>query len=185
MAVQGRLATDGRPATQVATMDRPPVIDTDPAADPGQRIRRILLASDLEAASDLATDWAFDLAAGHRAQLVVVSVIDPIIVGHDGSGGASRPGVRWDEIRDDRQAAAQRLVTRGREAGIASAFLVWTGDPGESIVAAAEAEAADLVIVGSHGRGRLGRLLLGSVSDYVARHAPCPVLVVRTRSGRP
>ena len=114
---------------------------------------------------------------------MVVSVIDPVIVGHDGDGARLRPGVRWDEIRDDRQAAAQRLVTRGREAGIASAFLVWTGDPGESIVAAAEAESADLVIVGSHGRGRLGRLLLGSVSDYVARHAPCPVLVVRARSG--
>jgi nucleotide-binding universal stress UspA family protein len=66
--------------------------------------------------------------------------------------------------------------------GITVSFLVWTGDPGESIVSAAEAESADLVVVGTHGRGTIGRLLLGSVSDHVVRNAPCPVLVVRPAS---
>jgi nucleotide-binding universal stress UspA family protein len=184
MTVESRPAMRGGPAARLTMMEHTPLVTAKPAAEPGGRIRRILLASDLEAASDPATDWAFDLAAAHHAQLLIVSVIDSAIVGRDGVGVPSDPAVRWDEVRDDRQAAAQRLVTRGREAGIASTFLVWTGDPGESIVAAAEAEAADLVIVGSHGRGRLGRLLLGSISDYVARHAPCPVLVVRARAGR-
>jgi nucleotide-binding universal stress UspA family protein len=41
------------------------------------------------------------------------------------------------------------------------------------------AEAVDVVLVGAHNRGPIGRLLMGSVSDYVARHAPCPVLIVR------
>jgi nucleotide-binding universal stress UspA family protein len=63
-------------------------------------------------------------------------------------------------------------------------FLVWTGQPGESIVSAAQAEDADLVVVGSHGRGVVARILLGSVSDHVVRHAPCPVLVVRAASRR-
>jgi nucleotide-binding universal stress UspA family protein len=49
------------------------------------------------------------------------------------------------------------------------------------IVDAAEAEHADMVLVGSHGRGVVGRFLLGSVSEHVVRHAPCPVLVVRPR----
>jgi nucleotide-binding universal stress UspA family protein len=49
------------------------------------------------------------------------------------------------------------------------------------IVSAAEAEHADMIVVGSHGRGAVGRLFLGSVSEHVVRNAPCPVLVVRPR----
>ena len=65
--------------------------------------------------------------------------------------------------------------------GVAVEFLIWEGSPGESVVEAAASEQVDLVVVGSHGRGSMGRLLIGSVSDHVVRHAPCPVLVVRTR----
>ena len=81
-----------------------------------------------------------------------------------------------------RHGAAQGLVARGREIGVNVTFLVWTGDPGESIVSAAEAENVDLVVVGTHGRGTIGRLLLGSVSEHVVRNAPCPVLVIRPAS---
>jgi nucleotide-binding universal stress UspA family protein len=62
-------------------------------------------------------------------------------------------------------------------------FLVWTGEPGESIVAAAESEDVDVILVGAHTRGRIDRLLMGSVSEHVARHAPCPVLIVREIPG--
>jgi nucleotide-binding universal stress UspA family protein len=49
----------------------------------------------------------------------------------------------------------------------------------EEVRGAREAEEVDLLVVGAHDRAALGRLLLGSVSEHVARHAPCPVLVVR------
>lgn len=150
-----------------------PNLQTAPDA-PGA-IRRVLLATDLSQASELATDWALELARQHRADLLVVSVIDP----DEARPATQRRGIRWDQERDDRQAAAQRLVERGRPAGIDVSFLVWTGDPGESIVSAAASEDADLVVVGTHGRGKIGRLLVGSVSEYVMRNAPCPVLVVR------
>ena len=141
-------------------------------------IRRVLLGTDLSRTSELATDRAFDLARRHGADLLVVSVIDP----GDLPGEAGRIGSRWDEVRDRRHDAAQALVARGRAVGVPVSFLVWTGDPGESIVSAAEAERVDLVVVGTHGRGTIGRLLLGSVSDHVVRNAPCPVLVVRPAS---
>lgn len=54
-----------------------------------------------------------------------------------------------------------------------------TGETREAIVQEAENWGADLIIVGSHGRGFWGRMLIGSVSDAVVRHAPCSVLVVR------
>ena len=147
-------------------------------------IGRVLLGTDLSHTSQLATDRAFDLAQRHGAELLVVSVIDP----DDLHPRTDRVSSRWDQVRDRRHDAAQALVLRGRDIGVTVSFLVWTGDPGESIVSAAESERADLVVVGTHGRGAIGRLLLGSVSEHVVRNAPCPVLVVRPASrpsGRP
>jgi nucleotide-binding universal stress UspA family protein len=139
------------------------------------RLARILLATDLSPTTDLATEWAFELARRNEAALLVVSVIDPddLVL----PGGGFR--VRVDQVRERREAVAQRLVSRGREVGVKVDFLVWTGAPGESIVAAAQAEGVDMVLVGAHSRGRISRLVMGSVSDYVARHATCPVLIVR------
>jgi nucleotide-binding universal stress UspA family protein len=155
----------------VITLDGRPV----PPTTEGRQIRRVLLATDLSPTTDLATDWAFDLAHRNAADLLVVSVIDPREIRLPGGGFQ----LRVDQVRDRREAIAQRLVQRGREMGVRVTFLVWTGEPGESIVAAAESEDADVVLVGAHGRGTLGRLLIGSVSEHVARHAPCPVLIVR------
>lgn len=148
-----------------------------PAAAPASRIRKLLLATDLSEASESATDQAFDLASSLGAALLIVSVIDP--------GSLLLPGGRFrariDQVRERREQLAQALVERGRPLGVAVSFLVWTGDPGDQIVEAAEAEHVDMVLVGSHGRGAVGRLFLGSVSEHVVRNAPCPVLVVRPR----
>jgi nucleotide-binding universal stress UspA family protein len=56
---------------------------------------------------------------------------------------------------------------------------VEVGDPGGVIVAVAREIDADVVVLGSHGRGVFKRVVLGSVSEHVLRHAPCPVLVIR------
>lgn len=144
--------------------------------EPIGAIRRILLATDLSEASDAASVQAFDLARSLTAELVVVSVIDPATDPVTGLRGTP-----IDRRRDARLEAAQALVARGRHEGVRVSFLVWEGDPGEAIVEAATSEQVDLVVVGSHGRSGVGRMLLGSVSDFVVRRAPCPVLVVRGR----
>ena len=140
------------------------------------RFATIMLATALSPASQAATDAALDLATTFGARLLAVSVIDP--------GSLRLPGgrfrIRVDQVRAERERFAQALVARGRATGVTVDFLVWEGDPGESIVDAAVSEAADMIIVGSHGRGAVGRFLIGSVSDHVVRNAPCPVLVVRS-----
>jgi len=150
---------------------------TAPSTAAGAGMEKLLLATDLSEASSAATEEAFELAARLGASLLVVSVIDP--------GSLLLPGGRFrariDQVRENRELAAQALVERGREAGVTVSFLVWTGDPGDMIVSAAEAEHADMIVVGSHGRGAVGRLFLGSVSEHVVRNAPCPVLVVRPK----
>lgn len=144
---------------------------------PPARVEKLLLATDLSDASSSATEEAFELASRLGASLLVVSVIDPgsLLL------PSGRFNARMDQVRERRETAAQALVERGRGVGVPVSFLVWDGDPGDMIVAAAEAEHADMVVVGSHGRGAVGRLFLGSVSEHVVRHAPCPVLVVRPR----
>ena len=141
--------------------------------------RTVVLATDLSPTSEAATTAALDLAGTLGARLLAVSVIDP--------GSLRLPGGRYrqrvDQVRGDRERVAQARVARGRSAGVAVDFLVWEGDPGEAIIEAAAAERADMIVVGSHGRGTVGRFLIGSVSDHVVRNAPCPVLVVR--SGTP
>jgi len=143
------------------------------------RFRTVVLATDLSPTSEAATTAALDLASSVGARLLAVSVVDP--------GSLRVPGGRYlarvDQVRAERERFAQELVARGRSMGVAVDFLVWEGDPGEAIIDAAQAEGADMIVVGSHGRGAVGRFLIGSVSDHVVRHASCPVLVVR--SGAP
>ena len=135
-------------------------------------IRRILLATDLSSASEKAAAEALELARALHAELLVVSVIDP-------THGPGPHVARMDQRRAAREVAAQALVVRGRRAGVAVEFLVWEGEPGPAIIEAAAAERADLLVVGTRGRSRVERMVLGSVSDHVVRHAPCPVLIVR------
>jgi nucleotide-binding universal stress UspA family protein len=60
-----------------------------------------------------------------------------------------------------------------------------TGDPATSVVQAAEEEGADFIVVGSHGRTGLGRLLMGSVAEAIVRHAKCPVVTVKAPADKP
>jgi nucleotide-binding universal stress UspA family protein len=133
----------------------------------------VLLATDLTAASEPATQRAIELAGQLNARLLIVNVLGD----HAGSRLA-RPGRRPVEDREDHAEAAQRVVDRARRAGTNASYLIWDGDPVDGIVAAAEAESADLIVVGSRGRGVVGRFF-GSVSMGVLMRATVPVLVAR------
>lgn len=135
-------------------------------------IRTILLATDLTAASLEATDRAIYLAGRLEARLLIVNVLEQRRL----VGGGSHE--RVDQARRERESHLVKIVRAARDAGVTAEFLVWDGDPGGSIAAAAEAENADLVVVGTRGRSGAERMLLGSVSDHVVRHAECPVMVV-------
>ena len=158
---------------------------TSPAANPTSRkdarcrsapapMRRILLASDLSPASERAAEEAIRLAVEAEAQLVVLGVVDP--------GRLHLPGGRFlrrvDQERSRFETGAQLLVGRARAAGARATYLVWEGEPAEAILAASEAEGIDLIVLGSHRRGVLGRLVLGSTSARVSEQARCRVVVV-------
>ena len=144
-------------------------------ARPGA-IRTVLLATDLTRASDVATDQAIEIAGSLGARLLVVHVID---VGRPG-GGPIAPYervVRIDQRKTPLESALLSIVQRARARHTEAEFLLWTGEPGQSVVAAAEAEGADLIVVGTRGLDASGQFLLGSISNYVVYHSSCPVLV--------
>lgn len=150
-----------------------PLMTTSPPAVPVRPFRTVLLATDLTAASAEATDRAIELSARLGARLLIVNVMDTRRLA---GGGAHE---RVDQARAEREAVLLDIVRHARSKGASAEFLIWTGDPGNALVSAAEAEHADLLVVGTRGRSGAERMLLGSVSDHLVHHAGCPVLVVR------
>jgi len=138
--------------------------------------RHVLLATDLSPASAPATEEAIAIARRTGSRLTVLSVIDPRIL--------RLPGGRFlrrvDQEQSRVEAGVQELVMRARASAIPSTFLIWRGEPSETILEAAEAEDVDLVVMGSHGRGRVGRLVLGSTSTRVSTLSKRRVLVVQS-----
>jgi nucleotide-binding universal stress UspA family protein len=143
---------------------------------PGGKLpRRVLVATDTSAVSASAERAGVELAWRVGASLIFVSVID--------LSRLQLPGglfhTRVDQVRRQRELALARIVASARQVGVAAQYLIWEGEPGALVLEAADAEDADLIVVGSHGRGPIGRLLLGSISSYVVDHAPRRVVVVR------
>ncbi len=93
-----------------------------------------------------------------------------------------------ESLRRERFAHAEKIVQRAvealRKAGFKAVPVVREGHPKSAIIDYAAACGADLLVLGSHGYTGAQRFLLGSVSDAVARHAPCSVQIVRIAPGR-
>jgi nucleotide-binding universal stress UspA family protein len=136
----------------------------------------ILLATDGSEEAELAARTAVDLAGktGSELHVVYVLVLPPESL-HDPLGTAEREEFerRWRARLDE---LVGRIEASGGAVGGAH-FRV--GSPATEIVAQAEEVGAGLVVLGSRGLGAMRRALMGSVSDSVVRHAPCPALVVR------
>lgn len=143
-------------------------------------LSRILVPVDFSPCSRAALEQAAFLASRLGATLEVLHVWEPSgFVGPDTLAvvpvTAGQPG--WEEARASVRREVERILPDGAGAA-AVGIRVEAGAPADTILAAA-ASGADLVVMGTHGRRGLARLLLGSVAEAVLRRAPCPVLTVR------
>lgn len=146
---------------------------------------RMLFATDGSAGSQTALEFVLALPyrPADRVEVLSVPVHQLIGTGFEGYG-AYVAEVMEAEIAEARRAAAEavaQLHARGIETGLRLA----DGLPAEAILAAASAARADLIIVGSRGRGRIAGAILGSTARALARHSPIPVLVIRDRRDAP
>ena len=144
--------------------------------------KRILLATDGSDASDHAARVAVDLARVHRSSLSALYVVDPYP--YLGVGEVNPMGFdAYMSAARDQAAQAHARVLEACNAGGPSVpvdmRLVEDVAVLEGILRTARDDHADLIVVGSHGRTGIARLMLGSVASKVVAQAPVPVLVVR------
>jgi len=126
--------------------------------------KHILLATDGSKYSEAAADAAGQLAKRSGLPVTVVSVVT---------------SSHSDARRQEAEQAVAAKVERLKGMGVATSGKVAEGRPDEAIVKAAEDVGADLIVMGSHGRTGLAKVLLGSTAERVIGQAVCPVLVVK------
>jgi len=147
--------------------------------------RRILIATDFSPASRPAFRAAVDLASQGRGRLAIVHVLPSVApVGVGGYVSARMYEEMEASAREWAEKRLDRLVEEARGSGIAARALLLEGSAHEAIARAARKERADVVVIGTHGRTGLERVLVGSVAARIIGTAPCPVLTVRPRRGR-
>jgi nucleotide-binding universal stress UspA family protein len=138
---------------------------------------RILVPTDGSEGVERAVDHATELAAAHGASLHAVYVVNTA------SYGTLPMETSWegvaDMLRDEGEAAVERVKAIADERGVPVEVALVDGTPSKEIVRYAESNDCDLVVMGTHGRGGIDRLLLGSVAERVVRSSDVPVLTVR------
>lgn len=140
----------------------------------------VLVPVDGSPQSDRALDHAFEQFPD--AEIVALTAVDPVAAGYASAPGPDAGGYpgewieqaqdRADSILDD---AVERAAEHDREVDTVRV----TDRPARAIVDYADEEGVDHIVIGSHGRTGVTRVLLGSVAENVVRRAPCPVTVVR------
>lgn len=134
----------------------------------------ILHPTDFSEASDLALRMAYQLARDYSARLVLLNIVEPPVYFGELGAGFNAP-------EEDRKLAEKRIATLLEpDPKVAIERLVREGMAAAEIVREARERPCDLIVIGSHGRTGIGRVLMGSVAEDVARKASCPVLIVRT-----
>lgn len=139
-------------------------------------VERILVALDLGETTKAACAVALDLARAYGAEVVFLHVYD---TSSSEEMQREAPGLYLDQVLDNlRMQVRSQLSQLGEVPARFRVEVVPDGQVADAILAAAEREHADLIVMGTHGRKGLQRMLLGSVAEAVLRRARVPVVVV-------
>ena len=148
---------------------------------------KILLAIDASKYSEAATETLGSAFRTQGTEVLVLQVVEPLVFSTPpqmARGYAPEMAVRiQDQLKQSRESVA-RTAEILRKAGFKVDSRVVENEIRTGILDVAEESHADLIVLGSHGEKGLRKFLLGSVAEFVARHARCSVLVVRTASDR-
>jgi len=142
-------------------------------------IKKILFATDFSECSSNSLPYAVDFARRYGAKLYLVHVLYDIA----NTSGSYVPHFSLDELYKDMEKNAKaelgKCFIEEMRACKDVEYVVLKGTPYEEISRFAEENKIDLIIIGTHGRKGLDRMLFGSTAEQVVRHAHCPVLTVR------
>jgi nucleotide-binding universal stress UspA family protein len=135
--------------------------------------KKILFPTDFSEFSNAALEQAGTLARESGAMLTILHVVDPsesfVDVGYGGF-----------LVEFDEEAVLKKLNSvKPGDPAVRCEYKLLTGNPATEIARFAEKEGVDMIVLGTHGRRGLTRMLMGSVAEYLVRNAPCPVLTVK------
>ena len=143
--------------------------------------RSILLPTDFSECANYALSYAASLARTFGASILCVHVIEPMVptVGYSGMTEPLPIADIADQLEDSAERELPKFAEREETAGLEVEELIVHGEAASEIVRVAKERSVDLIVVSSHGRTGLGRILFGSTAEAIVRHASCPVLVVK------
>jgi nucleotide-binding universal stress UspA family protein len=143
------------------------------------RMKKVLVATDFSEPSEAALQYGCELARTFDAMLDVVHVADNVYTVYGGESYAVPLPDLQREIEEDVQRQVKALLSGEDKTALrATAVVVTAVGKAEAIVEYAQAHEIDVIVMGTHGRGALGHLFMGSVAERVVRMARCPVLTV-------
>ena len=144
-------------------------------------IRSILLPTDFSECANYALSYAASFARQAGASILCVHVIEPVVptVGYTGMAEPLPIADISDQLEDSAERELPKIAECEECEGLEVEEVIAHGDAASEIVRVARERSVDLIVISSHGRTGLGRLLFGSTTESVVRHAPCPVLVVK------
>jgi nucleotide-binding universal stress UspA family protein len=143
------------------------------------KINNVLVATDFSETSASALNYGREFARTFGATLHVLHVVENAVIW----AGPEAVGIDFVQLQAELTGAARqtldRIVTNEDRRQLKAVTAVRSGNsPAFEIAAYAKAEGIDLILIGTHGRGMMGHLLMGNVAEKVVRIAPCPVLTV-------
>ncbi len=145
------------------------------------QIRSILFPTDFSDCGNYALHYAASLARSFGASVICVHVIEPMVptVGYTGMTEPLPIADISDQLEDSAGRELPRIAESEDCVGLEVEELIVHGEAAAEIVRVAKEREVDLIVISSHGRTGLGRILFGSTAEAVVRHASCPVLVVK------
>jgi len=144
------------------------------------QLKNILVATDFSEPSQVALEYGRNLARSYGATLHVLHVVEDVTMRYSAEVAFAIPDILNDmERRATRELNATITADDKRTIDVKQATRISVG-AATGITAYAKENAIDVIVVGTHGRGVIQHLMMGSVAERVVRTAPCPVLTVRT-----
>ena len=145
------------------------------------RLRQILLPTDFSGCANYAFPYAAAIARATQARIVCLHVVEPVVpaVGYSGLADPMPLADMSEQLEDSAERELPRLTDCEELKGLEVEEVIVHGDAAAEIVRVAGEQEADLIVISSHGRTGLGRMIFGSTAEAVVRHASCPVLVVK------
>lgn len=141
-------------------------------------LKHILVPHDFSETSAAAVSYAIALARSFNARITFLHVGDGARSAFETEFPIGLEGAVEDAIRE----RLLKIVTPQQQLELTPQFVVRPGSPAPEIVRFAETNGVDLIVMGTHGRGFVGHVVMGSVAEKIVRTSVCPVLTIRNRA---